>query len=178
MEGVIGYITAFAGNFAPRNWMLCQGQLIAISSNPALFSILGVNYGGNGSTTFALPDLRGRAVIGVGAGPGLTDYQIGEQQGNETTILTLNEIPIHTHPAQITVTPAAATAANSNSPVNGVYAKGTEQLYNGSTDSSMQTYAGTLATQVTGSGTGFPSMHPVLTLNYIICAFGVFPSRN
>ena len=89
MEGVIGYETGFAGNFAPKNWSFCQGQIVNIASNTALFSILGTVYGGNGTTTFGLPDLRGRAVVGVGQGPGLSTYSLGQVGGVENTTLNI-----------------------------------------------------------------------------------------
>ncbi|MDW3652287.1 MAG: tail fiber protein [Bacteroidia bacterium] len=92
MEGYIGEVKMFAGNFAPRGWALCQGQLLAISSNSALFSILGTTYGGDGRTTFALPDLRGRTAVGTGAGPGLSDRNLGTKFGSENLSLPLNGI--------------------------------------------------------------------------------------
>src|SRR5689334_22706995 len=103
MEGVYGVVTCFAGNFAPRNWATCDGQILSISQNTALFSILGTTYGGNGQTTFALPDLRGRAPISSGQGPGLTNYSLGESLGSETTTLTISNLPAHNHNGQATV---------------------------------------------------------------------------
>ena len=87
----------FAGNFAPRSWAFCDGQLLPIAQNQALFSILGTTYGGDGRTTFALPDLRGRAAIHPGTGPGLSNRQLGERGGSETNTLTLPQLPTHTH---------------------------------------------------------------------------------
>ena len=140
MEGVIGFATTFAGNFAPTGWALCQGQLLSIASNTALFSILGTTYGGNGQTTFGLPDLRGRMVIGNGQGPGLSSYVLGEQSGVETVTLSMSQMPSHVHTTQVTISPAAATNAINSSPVNGVYANGTEQLYNSTGDTTMKPY--------------------------------------
>ncbi len=91
MDGVIGTIMIFAGNFAPRNWALCEGQLLAISSNQALFSILGTTYGGDGRTTFGLPDLRGRVSFQQGSGPGLPTYQLGQKGGSDSNTLTVNK---------------------------------------------------------------------------------------
>ena len=178
MEGVIGFTTTFAGNFAPTGWALCQGQLLSIASNTALFSILGVTYGGNGTTTFGLPDLRGRMVIGNGQGPGLSSYVLGEQSGVETVTLTQQQMASHVHTTQVTISPAAATNAISSSPVNGVYANGTEQLYNSTGDTTMKPYQGTLNMANNGSGIPFSIVNPLLGLNYIVCMFGVFPSRN
>src|SRR6188508_367844 len=97
MEGTIAEIRLFAGNFAPRNWAFCQGQIMSISQNTALFSILGTTYGGNGQTTFALLDLRGRVPVGTGQGPGLSDKQLGEEAGQEAVTLTVNDMPAHVH---------------------------------------------------------------------------------
>src|SRR5688572_4385704 len=99
MEPFLGQIQAFGFNFAPRGWAQCQGQLLAISANTALFSLLGTTYGGNGQTTFALPDLRGRTMVGQGQGPGLSPYVIGEQGGTENVTLTVNNLAAHTHVA-------------------------------------------------------------------------------
>src|SRR5437879_11862971 len=94
---LLGSIIMFAGNFAPRGWALCNGQILPIAQNTALFSILGTTYGGNGQTTFALPDLRGRVPVGSGQGPGLSNYDLGQQGGSESETLTVNQMPEHTH---------------------------------------------------------------------------------
>jgi len=98
MEAFIGSILLFAGNFAPRGWAFCQGQLLSIQQNTALFSILGTTYGGNGQTTFGLPDLRGRAPIGPGQGPGLPSVELGEMAGTPQVQLLITNLPMHTHP--------------------------------------------------------------------------------
>src|ERR1043165_413561 len=103
MEGVIGYVTMFAGNFAPKNWAFCQGQIINIASNTALFSILGTVYGGNGTTTFALPNLVGREVVGVGQGPGLSAYSLGEVTGTPNVTVNSVQMPMHTHSMSYTI---------------------------------------------------------------------------
>src|ERR1700743_3672994 len=97
MEADLAMIFAFAGNFAPRGFASCEGQILPIAQNTALFSLLGTNYGGNGQTTFALPDLRGRTVLGQGQGPGLSPYVEGQVGGAETAVLTVNQLPSHTH---------------------------------------------------------------------------------
>jgi microcystin-dependent protein len=181
MEGVIGYVTAFAGNFAPRGWALCQGQIMAIAQNTALFSILGTTYGGNGQTTFALPDLRGRAVVGAGQGNGLSQYALGQVGGNEIDIMTLAQMPSHTHTATLKITPNANTSPDIGSPANAVYASpATGDLFFGAGGSvAMKTYPGTLTTGLnTGGPTPFPTLHPVFALNYLVCVQGVFPARN
>jgi microcystin-dependent protein len=180
MDGVIAYVTPFAGNFAPRGWALCQGQILAISQNPALFALIGTFYGGNGQTTFALPDLRGRAVVGAGSGPGLSAYSIGEPGGTETTTLIGAQLPTHNHQVVVSITPNSATAASTNIPTGAVYAPEANgaSAYAGNNNVSMQAYSATLTTGPTGSNTPFASRNPYLTLNYLICTQGVFPARN
>lgn len=178
MEGVIGYTTLFAGNFAPKAWAFCQGQIIAIASNTALFSILGTTYGGNGTTTFALPDLRGRAVVGAGQGSGLSFYSVGQLGGGETNTMSPNQMAVHAHPLGGTMTPPGSTVVSNSSPVNGVYGTGTENLYSGAADVNMQAFQGILATGHTGNSLPFSIVHPILGLNYIICLQGVYPARN
>lgn len=180
MEGVIGYVTAFAGNFAPRSWAFCQGQIMPISQNTALFSILGTTYGGNGQTTFALPDLRGRSVIGNGQGPGLSPHDLGEMAGSENETMTVLTMPAHAHTATLQITPKANTTADSNTPANSVYATPAagDLLYGPGASANMHTYPGTLTTGFNAGGTPFSTLHPVLALNYIICLQGVFPARN
>lgn len=178
MEGVIAYVTLFGGNFAPRNWALCQGQLLPISSNTALFSLLGTMYGGNGTTTFALPNLMSRTAVGAGQGPGLSLLQIGQTGGAELVTLTNATMPAHSHVVNYVIDVPAAVNSNSNSPVNGVFAKGTEQLYSNSQDGLMKPFSPGTTIQNTGSGLPFSIVNPVLSLNYIICTSGVYPSRN
>src|SRR5262245_42833413 len=113
MDSFIGSIILFAGNFAPRGWAFCQGQILSIAQNTALFSILGTTYGGNGQTTFALPDLRGRVPIGTGQGPGLSNIDLGEQSGSENVTLLASNMPPHTHD----YIPAASQTGSSDSPV-------------------------------------------------------------
>lgn len=102
MEPFLGQITMFAGNFAPRSWAFCNGQLLSIAQNQALFSILGTTYGGDGRTTFALPDLRGRAAMHAGTGPGLSTRKLGQRFGTETNTMTINTMPQHNHLATMT----------------------------------------------------------------------------
>jgi microcystin-dependent protein len=181
MDGVIGYVTAFAGNFAPRNWAMCQGQIMAISQNTALFSILGTTYGGNGQTTFALPDLRGRTAVGAGQAPGLSPYSLGQVGGVEFTVMTSNQMAAHTHPAVMKITPGANTTPDSDVPTNCVYASPVtgDQVYSGGASVAMKTYPGTLVTgNSPGGSSPFSTLHPVLALNYLVCLQGVFPARN
>lgn len=178
MEGVIGYTTLFAGNFAPKNWAFCQGQIIAIASNTALFSILGTVYGGNGTTTFGLPDLQGRAVVSAGQGPGLSNYSLGEVTGTETSTITMENMPSHSHPLTTTITPSAATSVNSQAPANAVYGQGSENMFNPTGDSTFQHFQGSITTSPNNNGqTPFSTVQPVMGLNYIICLYGVYPAR-
>lgn len=198
MEGTIGEVRMFAGNFAPRNWSFCQGQLLAISSNTALFSILGTTYGGDGRTTFALPDLRGRVPIGPGTGPGLSPHQIGQKGGVENVTLNVTEIPSHTHTAQGTADLPVEIKTNSAegstpNPGNNYLAQsvkpaGRDQTepvntYSESEDGTLLkggTASGTLQVQVgnTGGNQSHTNMQPYLGIHYIICMQGIFPSRN
>ncbi|MEB2779834.1 tail fiber protein [Algoriphagus sp. C2-6-M1] len=180
MEELIGVIKLFAGNFAPRNYALCQGQLLAISTNQALFSILGTTYGGDGRTTFALPDLRARAAIGEGQGPGLSRVLLGEKSGAQHLTLTVNNMPNHTHPLNvststgITNNPAGQFIAAHNVTVerNGLPIAGSS--FNAASNATMAPNA----IGNTGGNTPINTMNPYLGLHYIICIYGVYPSRN
>ncbi|MBL7684317.1 MAG: phage tail protein [Flavipsychrobacter sp.] len=182
MEGTMAYITPWAANFAPKWWMSCEGQIINIASNTALFSLLGTTYGGNGSTTFALPDLRGRVAIGAGSGPGLPVYDLGEMSGTETNTISMSQMAAHTHALNIvSQVPVNGNAFDTDSPEAAYPAisQGGVNIYN---DSSNGTFAGNLNVNATIgiSGSGFPvnNIQPYLSLYYIICVQGVFPSRN
>jgi len=178
-EGIIGFITLFAGTFAPRNWAFCDGGLMRISSNTALFAIIGTTYGGDGTRTFALPDLRGRALIG--AGQGISMYSPGDYGGSEIIPLLTKNIPAHTHPVQVTITPHAAGVANSQIPGDAVYATNpSQQIYHYESDTNMASYKASFTTSVIGSANPQPVaiLHPVLALNYIICLNGEFPHRG
>jgi microcystin-dependent protein len=174
MEGVIGYVTGFAGNFAPKNWAFCQGQTINIAANTALFSILGTTYGGNGTTTFQLPDLQGRAIVGAGTGPGLSTYALGEKTGTLGTTLTGSQMPVHVHPVAMQITQGASESGSNPTPANGVFASPSNgsPLYASSPTTTMQAYQGTITMANAGSSL------PVSALNYIVCQSGVFPARN
>ena len=182
IDPLIGEIVMFAGNFAPRGWAFCEGQLLPISQNTALFSILGTTYGGDGVTTFALPDLRGRVPIQPGNGPGLSSYQLGQKGGNESSQLSISQIPAHTHNVAVTVNvPANSTEGNSASPVANYIAKSGD----GRPDFASETDKSSLATPevgVTQSSVGGNQSHsnvqPYTAINYIIALQGIYPSRN
>jgi microcystin-dependent protein len=182
MEGVIGYTTLFAGNFAPKNWAMCQGQIINIASNTALFSILGTVYGGNGTTTFGLPNLQGRAVVGVGTGPGLSQYSLGQNGGTESISVSLNQMPMHVHPVTYTTTLGAGTNATASSPSAATYSAdngGVNLPYASPADTALKPYPGNITMANAGSGPSpISSMNPFLALNYIVCLYGVYPARN
>ncbi len=190
-EPYIGEISMFGGNFAPRGWALTDGQLLPISQYTALFSILGTTYGGDGRTTFALPDLRGRVPMHAGSGPGLTPRRLGEKGGVEQVTLTLNQIPSHTHAASSVATTSAqlkatAAAGDSNVPTGNVLADdGTDRIYkNIAPDVDMSAEAITATTSVTttvqaaGGGQAHTNIQPYQVINFIIALEGIFPPRN
>lgn len=165
-EPFLGQLMLFGGNFAPRGWALCNGQILAINQNTALFSLLGTTYGGNGQTTFALPDLRGRAPLHAGQGPGLSPYALGQVGGTENVTLLATEMPAHTH-AQ----PATAADETTNRPNAAVPARG--GVYANSPDGS-----NLAATTSAGGSQPHTNIQPYVTLNYCIALEGIFPSRN
>jgi microcystin-dependent protein len=171
-EPFIGQINIFPYNFAPRNWAFCQGQIMSIAQNTALFSLLGTTFGGNGQTTFALPDLRGRAAVGSGQGPGLQNYVLGEVIGTESTTLSILNLPAHSHPFQIL---ANESDPNAKGPLNNFFCGNTANFYQTTQDG---TKMGAQVTGNTGGNQPTPLIQPVLCLNFCIALFGVFPSRN
>ena len=191
-EGFIGEVRLFAGNFAPRGWAFCDGQLMAISQNTALFSILGVTYGGDGRTTFALPDLRGRVAIGPRSGPGLSTYSPGQRGGVQSNTLNLTQLPPHKHDVVInnngTVSIPVNTEAGNEDEANpgaGVLANtGADNFSSEATSGAKYTGSPlpvqgiTASTSNTGSGISVENRQPYLALNYIICIYGIYPSRN
>lgn len=181
MEPMIGEIRIFAGNFAPRSWAFCDGQLLAIAQNQALFSILGTTYGGDGRTTFALPDLRGRTAIGPGNGPGLTPRPLGQKSGQETHNLTIQEMPSHNHVLTGGVSVGSnANAAPSNEASGNTLGAGAN-IYNSDAADPGEDLGGvssTLAVANNGGSQAHNNMQPYLAVYYIIALQGVFPSRN
>lgn len=172
-EPFIAAIILFGGNFAPRGWAFCQGQILSIAQNTALFSLLGTTFGGNGQTTFALPDLRGRVPVGTGQGPGLPSVNLGEMSGSPTHTMIITEMPAHNHILRAnaapgdTGAPAGAVLANSG-------ATDREYLASGVADVSMSGQA----ISISGGSQPFSIMQPYLGLNYIIALEGIYPSRN
>jgi microcystin-dependent protein len=177
---ILGAIYLFAGNFAPRGYALCQGQLMSISQNAALFSILGTTYGGDGVQTFGLPDLRGRVAVGAGQGPNLTNIPLGESKGLQNVTLGLTNMPSHNHlvncDSNANDTTALSPAGNFAS-AQGTVAGGGTAVPNFSAGPANATMAATSLTPV-GGGAAFSIQNPYLGLSYIIATQGLFPSRN
>lgn len=170
----IGQITLFGGTFAPQGWALCNGQILSIAQNAALFSILGTTYGGDGQSTFGLPDLRGRVAIHAGQGPGLTNRTLGSSGGTENVTLTTAQIPSHEHTLR-----GRNEAADSDDPTNNVPAIAEDQNRNGLPVYSTAAPNADMdadAITPTGGGGSHPNVQPYLTVNYIIALTGVFPS--
>ena len=162
----------FGFNFAPQGWALCNGQLLPISQNTALFSLLGTFYGGNGTTTFALPNLQSSVPIHMGQGPGLSPYVLGQIGGSENVTLTQNQMPQHTHSVGCNV-----AGGNQASPANGypaVESTGTSLDYSSTAGSAMNPAMNSPA----GSSQPHPNIQPYLVVNFCIALQGIFPSRN
>lgn len=159
-----GEVRIFGGSFAIRNWAFCNGQTIQVEQNPALFSLLGSIYGGNGRTDFGVPNLQGHAPMGAGSGPGLTPRSLGQRPGTADVTLTQSQIPSHTH------TVKGDTDGNEKTPV-GNYLE--DCWYEMPPDAD---YGGTVTSA--GNGQGHNNMQPYQTLNFLICLTGIFPSRN
>jgi microcystin-dependent protein len=175
MDPFLGEIRMFAGNFAPRGWATCDGQIMSIAQNTALFSILGTTYGGNGQTTFALPDLRGRVAIHAGQGPGLSPYVQGESIGLENVTLLSTQMPMHTHLAN-----GSSANGDKGSPAGMVWAAPVD-----STGAQGTAYTATPNVQMAPNAIGmagnsqpFSILQPLLCVTFIIALQGIFPSRN
>jgi len=169
-EPFVGEIRMFAGNFAPRGWAFCDGQLLAVSQNDALFSLLGTIYGGDGRTTFGLPDLRGRLPIHAGHGPGLSERRLGSKAGAEKVTLTVNQMPSHGHPMQAS-TQAAADAL----PENKVLAQSDAPFYG------VETPFAPMSSESlthTGGSRSHTNLMPFLCIHFIISLVGIYPSRH
>lgn len=205
-EQMLGSMCVFAGNYAPRSYALANGQLMSIAQNTALFSIIGTTYGGDGRTTFGLPDARGRALIGAGQGPGLSDIRLGQKAGSETATLSLANMPQHSHTASTSVNlmnmdssastavlKALAATSNSNTPTGRVLGNspGRDYIYSdGAPNVELNpdsielnvnldmTFSATTTVGVSGGGQAFNIRDPYLGVNWIIALQGIYPSRN
>ena len=190
----LGQLMTVPYNFAPRNWATCSGQITSIAQNTALFSLFGTTYGGNGQTTFALPDLRGRVAQGWGQGPGLSNYVLGQVGGTETTTLTINNNPAHNHTIAPTSLNAVNIKATEQSPQAGAYlGRGVDTAPDPDMIPEIYVPASAVTTQpliplggvntaattgLNGSNSPFSTMQPTLTLMQIVAVAGIYPSRN
>ncbi len=178
MEPFIGLIAAFGFNYNPRGWVFCNGQLLSIAQYSALFSLIGTTYGGDGISTFGVPDLRGRTLVGMGQGPGLPAIQQGEMAGSQSVTITTDTMPAHIH------TLSNATLAVSNSNADGISAVGgflantasTTKIYAESHNAVSHAITGT--TDMSGYGLPIQIQNPFLGINYCIATEGIYPSRN
>lgn len=180
MEGTMAVVTAVAYDFTPRYWLQCNGQLLSIASNSALFSLLGTTYGGNGIQTFGIPDLRGRVATGVGQGQGLMNYTLGEVTGTESVTLTMNNLPPHNHNGVVQMTPLGGNSGDSEFP-SGTYpgpiTNGYTTNLTGATAMGSSSFTNTVIGQ-SGSSSPVSILTPYTTLNFVICTQGIYPSRN
>lgn len=171
-EPFIGEIKILPYTFAPKGWAYCNGQLLAISQNQALFSILGTTYGGNGINNFALPNLQGRVPLHAGTGPGLTPRSLGEASGSGAVSLTVSQIPFHTHTLSVGNVPGTQRNVNNAYPAQA----GSLESYQENTTPLVPMNAAAVAN--TGGGQPHTNMQPYLGINYCIALVGIFPSRN
>ena len=174
MDAYIGEIRIFCGTFAPRDWALCNGAILPINQNTPLFAILGITYGGNGTTNFALPNLNGASPLGAGQGPGLSPYALGESAGSTSYTLNTSTMPPHSHlPVNASSASANAPAAQGNLPAAMTAGKVKTNKYANSAD----TLFNPQTVGPTGSSLPTSNMQPYLPLNFIICMNGIFPPR-
>lgn len=170
-EPFVGEIRMFAGNFAPRGWAFCDGQLLAVSNNDALFSLLGTIYGGDGRTTFGLPDLRGRIPVHAGSGPGLSDRRLGAKSGSESVTVTAAQLASHTHALQ-----ASSAAATTPNPATNVLSETvTDRVYR---DDATDVDMASSAISSIGGSRDHTNLMPFICINFIIALVGIYPSRH
>lgn len=170
---LLGQLAIFPYNFAPRGWAKCDGQLLPINQYQALFSLLGTTFGGDGRTTFGLPDLRGRVPIGYGNGPGLPSYNLGQKAGQYQTILTANDLASHTHTGNVR---AKVGTGDESNPKEGYVSTAPTDFYAETHNTLMA--PNSVVVNASGNGQAFENMQPYLALGYYIALQGVFPSRN
>jgi microcystin-dependent protein len=178
MDPFLGEIRLMPYSYTTTNWLPCQGQLLPVAQNTALFSLLGTTFGGNGQSTFGLPDLRGRAIVGQGQGPGLSNYRAGQQTGTETVQLAITEMPAHVHPMSATV-PVNNTGGTTGSPQGSFFAQEAKEQYSGTPNNG--TMAPTLMygnTSEMGGNEAHDNRMPYLVLAYCIATSGVYPQSE
>lgn len=182
MEGTLAEIRMFGGNFAPRGWQLCNGQLLSIAQWTAVFALVGTIYGGDGQVTFGLPDFRGRAAVGTGNGAGLTGVVLGEMSGFNTSTLLITNLPAHNH--QLTGNVAIPCFNDEGDSVNpgGHFMSASSvpgtKMYNSTSDGTMANAPFSLPTTIAGSSSPVSVMQPYTGINFVICVEGIFPSRD
>ena len=169
-EPFIGEVRMFGGNFAPRGWAFCDGQLLSILDNDALFQLIGTTYGGDGQVTFALPDLRGRIPIHTGQGPGLSDHDLAEFGGSETVTLIGSQLPAHLHGVQ-----ATSAAASQRTAAGNLQARTTRAVYHA--PAAVQLLSAS-AIGAVGGGQAHENLQPYLCVNFIIAIEGIFPLQG
>tara|TARA_R110000772_G_scaffold176914_2_gene288534 strand:- start:1 stop:525 length:525 start_codon:yes stop_codon:yes gene_type:complete len=174
MEPFIGQIQAFGFNFAPAGWAICEGQLLPIAQYQALFSLLGTTFGGDGETTFGLPDLRGRSIVGVGNGPGLNPTNWGQRSGAENHTLTNGQMPSHNHTATTTI--GVSTSEGSETNIDGKYLANHPNAFNEDPTAGASMGGATSIIDNNGGGQSFPIRDPYLGINVCIALTGIFPS--
>ena len=175
MDPYLGDIRLFAGSFAPAGWVICDGRLLPISQNDALYAIVGTTYGGDGINTFAVPDLRGRLPVGQGSGAGLTPRVIGQQFGVESVTLITTQIPSHNH----TLNGSTSAPSTSPSPAGTVFAHSdADKIYVSSPTGPVPETMNPATVQATGGTQPHNNIMPTTAINYIMCTAGIFPSRN
>lgn len=177
-DAYLGEIRIFAGDFAPVNWLLCQGQILSIASNNALFAVIGTTYGGDGISTFALPDLRARAPVGTGSNGLFNPVVIGEKSGQQSVTLTQQQLPSHTHLVSVAGAPAnpvsAPTATNNILGASGT-GPGTANIWSDAMGTAVTLAPATIGP--TGGNLPVSLQNPYLGLSFIICTAGIFPTR-
>jgi microcystin-dependent protein len=178
-DNFIGEIRIFAGNFAPKGWAFCDGQIMPISQNTALFSLLGTMYGGDGKSTFALPNLNGKVPIGMGQGSGLSYYDEGQEGGQDNVTLMSSEMPAHAHTvtAGTVAIPGYSGTGNTDSPENSYPANSTKS-YSATTSGNMSSTANAVQLSVAGGNQPHNNLQPYLVVRYIIALQGIYPPRS
>lgn len=171
-DGFIGEIRIFVGNFAPRGWNYCDGQLLPIAQNTALFSVIGTTYGGDGIRTFALPDLRDAAALQQGRGPGLTSRDLGESGGQASVTLQSSQMPTHTH------VPACTTASTQTNPKGGFWATASGRGNNLYADAAPNAPMSELGVGIAGGTQPHNNLQPYLGMPFIICVEGMYPAPS
>lgn len=178
MDGTLAEIRMFAGNFSPRGWQMCSGQLLSIAQWTAVFALVGTTYGGDGQTSFGVPDFRGRVAVGTGNGPGLQSVQLGEAGGTNSLTILSNNLPVHTHPISGGVTPKAASDGNlGNDPTNKYVGPGNFYAAGDTANMAPIPSAG-LVIAAAGNSQPISLLQPYQGMNYIFCIEGIFPSRD